>query len=103
MLLEFRKVESAKCPDVRRAIWKRHLTNNQHSDPRKWLGVLLELRKVKRLRISYDDLGQPYDRGWDYSEEYISTAVAFVSYLRAHLLKNADGLGKQNIQIHQRH
>ncbi|KAL1640417.1 hypothetical protein SLS58_006915 [Diplodia intermedia] len=90
------------CPGVLHTPWR------WPSSPQRWLGVLLELRKISNLHIYYScdrtviselrygDPPSPH-------KNHLGRMVAFASFLRAHLLKNADDLGNRNIQAHLRH
>ncbi|KAB2578025.1 hypothetical protein BFW01_g9372 [Lasiodiplodia theobromae] len=96
------------CPETRRTPWNWYPPNDKHDHPQKWFGVLLELRKVKYLLINYKDF-EPYDlypyddEDLEFAKERIGRSVAFVSFLRAHLLKNAGELGTRNILVYSRH
>lgn len=96
------------CPETRRTPWNWYPPNDEHDHPQKWFGVLLELRKVKYLLVHYKDY-EPYDlypyddEDLEFAKERIGRSVAFVSFLRAHLLKNAGELGTRNILVYSRH
>ncbi|KAK0658478.1 hypothetical protein DIS24_g4727 [Lasiodiplodia hormozganensis] len=96
------------CPETRRTPWNWYPPNDEDDHPQKWFGVLLELRKVNSLGIYYDDCEAynlyPYnDEDLEHARECIGRSVAFVRFLRAHLLKNANELGTRNIYVHSRH
>lgn len=96
------------CPETRRTPWNWYPPNDEHDNPRKWFGVLLQLPKVKFLLIYYEDYElydlHPYDEGdSQLARECIGRSVAFVSFLRANLLKNANELGTRNMHVYSRH
>ncbi|KAL0264921.1 hypothetical protein SLS55_000875 [Diplodia seriata] len=93
------------CPDIRRLPWHWPTIG---CPSQKWLGVLLTLRKRGNLHIHYncnkitDYVSDDFDEDVDEAER-LGGMVAFVSFLRTHLLRNADNLANRNIRAHQRH
>lgn len=86
-------------PDVQMAPWQWRPSDILGTNIRtlRWLGGLLLLKDLKALAISLTN----WEDNWNVDRG--AREVAFVSFLRTHLLRNGQALGRRNISLQLRH